>query len=191
VILPAVVLLLDGLQGDESMGTDIYLHAEKRNGGVWQSCGELTDLEDRNYQFFAILANVMNPIRSTVPFDYIVQPRGFPEDMCEELRSDGLLRSGHDSGWVMLRELLDFDWEGKTILRTAVVDPASVHLFGDGKQKFPKGVYAVAHSGPGPRVTWVDTYKEAVGAEFVGKLLDSLARFDPPEDVRIVFSFDS
>lgn len=173
------------------MGTDIYLHVEKRSDGVWHYCGELNDLEDRNYQFFAILANVKNPIRSTVPFDCIVRPRGFPDDMCDELRHDGLLHSGHDPGWVTLRELLDFDWEGKTILRTAVVDPASVHLFGDGKQKFPNGVYGVAHDGPGPRVTWVDTYKEAVGTEFLTKLLQSLAQFGLPEDVRIVFSFDS
>jgi hypothetical protein len=173
------------------MGTDIYLHAEKRSDGVWHHCGELTDLEDRNYQFFAILANVMNPIRSTVPFDCIVQPRGLPDDMSEELRHDGLLCSGHDPGWVTLRELLAFDWEGKTILRTAVVDPAIVHLFGDGKQKLPKGVYLLAHDGPGPRVTWVDTYKEAVGAEFLRRLFDTLARLGPPEDVRIVFSFGS
>src|SRR5262249_46499059 len=104
------VPVFGGHQGNLSMGTDIYLHAEKRSDGVWHHCGELTDLEGRNYQFFAILANVMNPIRSTVPFDYIVQPRGFPDDMSEELRHDGLLRSGHDPGWVTLRELLDFDW---------------------------------------------------------------------------------
>jgi hypothetical protein len=181
----------DGRLGNKSMGTDIYLHAEKRSDGVWRHCGELTDLEDRNYQFFAILANVMNPIRTTVPFDCIVRPRGFPGDMSEELRHDGLLRFGHDPGWVTLRELLDFDWEGKTILRTAVVDPAVVHLFGDGKQQLPKGVYAIAHDGPGQRVTWVDTYKEAAGAEFLKKLFDTLARFGPPDDVRIVFSFDS
>jgi len=111
--------------------------------------------------------------------------------MFGELRHNGLLFSGHDPGWVTLRELLDFDWNGKTILRTAVVDPASVHLFGDGKQRFPTEVYGVAHDGPGPRVTWVDSYEEAVGAEFLRRLFDTLARFGPPEDVRIVFSFDS
>ena len=39
------VLLFDCLQGAKSMGTDIYLHAEKRSDGVWQSCGtaELRD----------------------------------------------------------------------------------------------------------------------------------------------------
>ena len=113
------------------MGTDIYLHAERRIGGAWQYCGKLDDLEVRNYQFFAILANVRNPIRSTVPFDYIVKPRGFPDDMSEELQQDGLLFCGHDPGWVTLRELLDFDWDGKTILRTGVVDPGNEYLFGD------------------------------------------------------------
>ena len=50
------------------MGTDIYLHAERRSGDAWQYCGELDDLEVRNYPFFAILANVRNPIGSTVRF---------------------------------------------------------------------------------------------------------------------------
>ena len=177
------------------MGTDIYLHAEQRSCRVWRYRGELEDFEVRNYEFFAILANVRNPIRSTEPFDYIIQPRGLPEDMSEELRKDTLLLSGHDPGWVTLRELLDFDWEDKTILRSAVVDPAIAHLFADGKQKFPKdriaGTYALANAGPGPRVTWVDTYKDAVGARFLTNLFETLARFDPPENVRIVFSFDS
>src|SRR5258708_3149017 len=120
------------------MGTDINLHAEQRNGTAWRYCGGLEDLEDRNYDFYAILANVRNPNRSTEPFDYIIQPRGFPDDMSEELRKDSLLFYGHDPGWVTLRELLDFDWEGKTIPRSAVVNRSLAHLFGDGKQTFPK-----------------------------------------------------
>ena len=111
------------------MGTDIYLHAEKRSGDVWLYCGELKDLEDRNYQFFAILANVRNRIRSTVPFDYVDHPRGLPEDMSEELSTDPMLHGGDHPSWVTLQELQDFDWNGKTILRTAVVDPSVAHLF--------------------------------------------------------------
>lgn len=173
------------------MGTDIYLHAEKRSNGVWHHCGELEEFEIRNYQFFAILANVRNPIRSTVPFHFIVEPRGLPDDMSEVLQHEGLLRFGHDPGWVTLRELLDFDWQGKTILRRAVVDPEDVALFGDGKQKFPRGVSGIANEGPGPCVTWVDTYEEAVGARYLKDLLDTLAQLGSPTDVRIVFSFDS
>ena len=177
------------------MGTDICLYAEHRSGGQWRSCGELEALEVRHYEFFAILANVWNPIRSTQPFDCIVQSRGLPNDMSEELRNEALLLGGHDPGWITLRELLEFDWEGKTILRSAAVDPGIAHLFGDGKQRFPKdritGTYRLANDGRGPRVTWVDTYEDAVGAEFLAELFETLGRFGSPEDVRIVFSFDS
>lgn len=176
------------------MGTDIYLHAERRVGNGWEYCGELEELEIRNYEFFAILANVRNPIRSTQPYMYISLPRGFPNDMSDGLRKDSLLFDGHDPGWITLRELLDFDWDGKTMLRSAIVDSALAHLFGDGKQKFPKeitGAYTLANAGPGPRVSWIDTYREAAGSNFLKSLLDKLAEFGVPEDVRIVFSFDS
>lgn len=177
------------------MGTDITLHAERRVKTGWEHCGPLEQFEIRHYEFFAILANVQNPIRSTVPFDFITQNRGLPEDISEGARKDGLLQGGSDSGWVTLRELLDFDWDGKTILRSAVVDPALAPLFGDGQQRFPRerinGPYWVADNGRGPRVTWIDTYREAVGGAFLDDLLHTLARFGAPEDVRLVFSFDS
>jgi hypothetical protein len=120
------------------MGTDIYLHAERKCEGGWEYCGELEDLEVRHYEFFAVLASVCNLIRSTEPFEYITHSRGFPTDMSDESRKDSLLFCGHDPGWATLRELLEFDWDGKTILRTAVVDHSIVPLFGDGKQRFPK-----------------------------------------------------
>lgn len=177
------------------MGTDITLHAERRGKTRWEHCGQLEQFENRNYEFFAILANVRNPIRSTAPFDFITQNRGLPEDISEDVRKDGLLQCGNNPGWVTLRELLDFDWDGKTILRSAVVDPALAPLFGDGKQRFPKerinGPYWLADQGRGPRVTWIDTYREAVDGTFLDDLLRTLARFGAPEDVRLVFSFDS
>jgi hypothetical protein len=176
------------------MGTDIYLHAERMVGIGWEYCGELEDMEIRNYEFFAILANVRNPIRSKQPYNFISLPRGFPGDMSQELRKDSLLLGGHDPGWITLRELLDFDWDGKTMLRSAIVDPAYAHLFGDGNQKFPKeitGAYGLAHAGLGPRVTWIATYREAAGRGFLKGLLDKLKQFGRPDDVRIIFSFDS
>jgi hypothetical protein len=177
------------------MGTDIYLHVERRDGERWQYCGEQEELEVRHYEFFAILANVRNPIRSTSPFEYITSQRGLPNDLSYALSREGLLHAGHSPGWAMLRELLDFDWDGKTILRSAVVDPSIAHLFGDGRQPFPKdritGAYGLADGGPGPRVTWVDRYRDAVGGAFLNDLFTTLGQFGPPDDVRIVFSFDS
>jgi hypothetical protein len=103
--------------------------------------------------------------------------------------------TGHDAGWITLSELLAFDWEGKTILRSAVVDPELAPLFGDGNQRFPRDritkVYGLADGGPGPRVTWVDSYKEAVGVQFWDDLVKTLIQLGLPDDVRIVFSFDS
>lgn len=177
------------------MGTDIYLHVEHRTDDGWEYCGKLDDLEVRHYAFFAILADVRNPIRSTEPFAHISSRRGFPDDMCKEIQSDGLLMTGHDPGWVSLRELLDFDWDGRTIMRSAVVPPEAAEAFGDGKQNFPRDRLPpncwFAESGPGPRVTWIETYREAVGEKFLKELTGALAKFGSPDDVRIIFSFDS
>jgi hypothetical protein len=115
--------------------------------------------------------------------------------MSKELLADGPLHSGHDAGWLTLRELLEFNWDGKSILRTAVVDPAIAPLFGSGTGPFPKGqiqgAYSLAEDGPGTRVSWVDSYRDAVGSVFLTDLFETLSRFGLPDDVRIVFSFDT
>jgi hypothetical protein len=178
------------------MGTDIYLHVERRAGSGWQYCGELEELEDRNYAFFAILANVKNPIRSAGPFRSIAPQRGLPPDLAAETESAPFLCSGHDPGWVLARELHEFDWDGNTIVRSAIILPQTlVPLFGDGRQRFPADrihePYMLAAGGPGERVTWVDTYRDAVNDDFLQRLLQALAKFGAPDDVRLVFSFDS
>src|SRR5262245_13559620 len=109
------------------MGTDIYLHVEHRGPAGWEYRGELEDLEDRNYQFFAILANVRNPIRSREPFRSIAPGRGFPPDLAAATEEGaGLLFCGHDPGWVLLHELLQFAWDDHTIVRSAVIFPAQL-----------------------------------------------------------------
>jgi hypothetical protein len=179
------------------MGTDIYLHVERRVPTGWEYQGELEELEQRNYEFFAVLANVRNPIRSRERFQVIAPGRGFPPDLAPEtLQRAGLLFSGHDPGWVMLRELLDFAWDEHSLVRSAIIMPAQLApLFGDGKQRFPKdqikGAYALANAGPGSRVTWIDSYRDAVGETYLEQLLDKLAAFGPPDGVRLLFSFDS
>jgi hypothetical protein len=124
----------------------------------------------------------------------------------EATKNNSLLIAGHDPGWAMFRELLCFDWDGKTMRRTAIVDSSIAHAFVDerfdraqipapygfaieGRQvRFPFGL---ANEGRGTRVYWTETYRDAVGREFLDRLFDVLHRFGPPDDVRIVFSFDS
>jgi hypothetical protein len=94
----------------------------------------------------------------------------------------------------MLRELLEFAWDGRSIARSAVIDPPELAaLFGDGKQPYPRinQMHTRAESGPGPRVSWTDTYREAVGVEYLQDLLDALGKLGAADDVRLIFSFDS
>ena len=175
------------------MGTDINLHAERLCNGLWVYAEALEEYELRHYEFFAILADVKNPIRSTEPFDSISSNRGFPEDISKESRDDLLLMSGHSPGWVMYRELLDFDWDSKTILRTAVVTNNLVPYFRDGKfyRHEIKEAYGLANSGPGPRVTWTETYRESVGKNYLNELFCKLDQIGQPDSVRLLFSFDT
>ena len=131
------------------MGTDIHMAAEVRKNGKWQlvtecvfphyeykynkekgewDC-EISDRKtfdpysDRNYDLFAMLADV----RNDGDINPISEPKGYPEDMCDELKSDvGLherdwqsweeygrrphLSDEHSSSYLTLKELLEYDW---------------------------------------------------------------------------------
>jgi hypothetical protein len=175
------------------MGTDIYLYAEQFRDGRWEPVGELENCDTRHYEFFAILANVRNPIRSTEAYDSITRNRGFPDDLSEEAKSDSLLMGGHDPGWATFREILEFDWNGKTIARTAVVDPSISHAFANGRfdRNELTSPYGLAGRGPGQRVTWTESYREAVGDELLKRLFKALYQIGTPENVRVIFSFDT
>ena len=114
------------------MGTDIHFYVEKRlnNRSLWQTADEWLDeapygphvpyakayYSDRNYDLFAILANVRNGqgfagVRTGAGFQPIAEPRGWPSDCCPELSS---LDIGHTPSWLTLAEILDFDWTQTT-----------------------------------------------------------------------------
>jgi hypothetical protein len=201
------------------MGTDISMFAEVRRDGHWvlaepiQPNGMYTPdvpelgpqrkpknlYQTRCRELFAILANVGNPIRAKAPFDFISEPRGLPSDASKELldwhnhwKGDAFAES-----WLLLEELLAFDWHGKTILRRGVVNPAAAHLFPPGRIGFPNAEWptgipiSAANQGSGVEVTWIDTYAQAVGQEFVDRTLTTLQHYGSPGLVRIVFWFDA
>lgn len=71
----------------------------------------------RNYDLFAILANVRNGrgfagIKTGGGFVPISEPRGIPTDASPQVarRSDGYGIDGHSHSWLTLREILEFDW---------------------------------------------------------------------------------
>ena len=114
------------------MGTDIHMIVEVRSpiGWVVQSWpnpyyGSYGDekketcwaYRDRNYDVFAILANVRNGrsfanVVTGDGFNYITDNRGLPVDASDFIKKqlDGL----HSVGWVSLHEILTYDWTQTT-----------------------------------------------------------------------------
>lgn len=106
------------------MGCDIHLYVEERlsdperwtNADRWQTDeGEIhrVDYYDRyysgrNYDLFAILANVRNR-DGFIPIDL---PRGLPPDVSQPVRrlSEDWGVDAHSHSYLSLRELLEADW---------------------------------------------------------------------------------
>src|ERR1044072_1167734 len=116
------------------MGTDIHLFVEKRVNGKWLSCDKWTVdrdgyydgyykhvdykdsyYDDRNYDVFAMLANVRNGsgfagCDTGDGFNVIAMPRGYPDDLSEEVKEYTDQYTEHTPTWLSLKEILEFDW---------------------------------------------------------------------------------
>lgn len=127
------------------MGTDITMYAEKRVNGKWEKIGDVfknvyyredrplsswnqpyTDQPylGRNYDLFAILANVRNSTgfangRTLHGFKPISNPKGLPEDASDEVK-ELLDNYGYGYSYFTLKELKDYDWE-QQIVRVGVI----------------------------------------------------------------------
>ena len=198
------------------MGTDIYMHAEVKRNGAWRLILEenveyhpeknaqrrepIKVYTGRDYNLFAVLADVRNPNGRTVDdskFDVIAPPRGLPRDLSPEMR-DLVEEWGEDwaisLSWLLLSEILDFDWHGKVMHFEAMVDARAAHLFVEDEPfpfgKWPKDVqkgYSTIMR-DGVMVRWADTYAASVG-EGVLELFKGLTRYGDPSQVRLVFWF--
>ena len=113
------------------MGIDIYFYVERREGDRWVSCDEWVPGEDslglelqdtvdpfyhdRDYEVFAILADVYN-VDGCNP---VARPKGVPDDMCPEVRQRYQHAVEFDcfaATWLSLAEILAFDWD-QTVTR--------------------------------------------------------------------------
>ena len=167
------------------MGCDIYSVAEvlDTSTGEWKDAGDVFPLDDwgrewhkkdlgsepfphRIYGLFGFLADVRNYACCTP----LSEPRGFPDDWMstpkEEMHEDR-----HSKSWFLLSELLAFDYDQTFWNR---------RIFKDGS-----GV-ALAKEGEGT----IQTYRDLLGVDYF-KHLEILKTLGPPENVRVVFSFDS
>jgi hypothetical protein len=201
------------------LSTDIFMYAERRTETGWSVCGALTSdhglafpeplpegylpppmvYSTRNYSLFAILANVRNPADSAVPYEFIAAPRGLPADL-----SDGLAAWVANFGdvphasWLFLRELEEFPWRERRIKKEAMVARSVAPLFASGDGPFPvaqwpkdEPISYSAWKANGVTVRWVESYAESAGDDFLVETLNTLRQCGPPDDVRIVFWFDS
>lgn len=120
------------------MGCDIHLYQEQKIDGQWKSTDVWSDkykegrqtvayddmaYHDRNYNLFAILANVRNggtfgDTKTGIGFNPISLPRDLPADVSEQVcaASHEWGEDGHSHSWLTLREILDFNWNQKTTL---------------------------------------------------------------------------
>ena len=110
------------------MGCDIHMHVEykitRKDDAVWR-CGDYFKIDnplsrdtqvthmdlygDRDYDLFAVLANVRNYNH----VDYIAEPKGLPDDVTEYVRQE-YCRWGcdaHSCSYFTLRELIDYHVE--------------------------------------------------------------------------------
>lgn len=117
------------------MGCDIHFYVERRVDGVWITADKWTKAQyesegdtlrvnysdsfyhERNYNLFAILADVRNGrgfagVPTGEGFNPIASPKGIPEDACVEYlkeveRWDG---DGHSHSYFTVAELMAYDW---------------------------------------------------------------------------------
>ena len=126
------------------MGCDIHFFVENQVNGAWLSAdkwppNKYADEEgepphildykdsfyhDRNYNLFAILADVRNGsgfagCDTGNGFVPICEPRGVPDDVSEQVasESDRMGVDGHSHSWLTVDELLAYDWTQTSKLR--------------------------------------------------------------------------
>ena len=130
------------------MGCDIHLIVESRIGSTWRHVdGSFYD--DRNYDLFAILADVRNATCGDT-LTPIAPPRGVPKDASALYRElvNSWESGGHSHSWHSLRHLLQFDWT-QNRRSIGVMDPEQyVRWVRRRKHKSAPDRYAASISGP-------------------------------------------
>ena len=97
------------------MGCDIHGYMETKHDYSdkpwWNKELEIPD--DRDYDFFGILANVRNYANAKP----ISEPKGTPFDVSDEVKEE-IQRwnsDGHSHSYVTLKEFDDYDWESESL----------------------------------------------------------------------------
>jgi len=198
------------------MGTDIHLAAEIYKDGLWHLAN--VDLPDyRNYRAFAILADIRNGytfagMDSGDPVIPISYPRGFPEDISEELREmlykededewldddmedfplddeepELIWLGDHSFSWVTLEELINYDLDAPVTLR-GKVSPEAARRWKENREP-PNTVVAFISNPDWVSMEWQRPLRES--APLITNLIEALHPLGEPHEVRLIFGFDN
>jgi hypothetical protein len=222
------------------MGCDAHIYVEVKKNGQWKKVGKVfpnpyyrpaekketynkpkTDqpYSGRNYDLFAILANVRNGRGFAgsdtgdgfIPID---MPRDLPKNVSKTIKdiSDEWGVDGHSHSYFTLRELNEYDWNRETKHRgfvgvaeynefKAEGSPSGWCTMIDGKdiKKVSNSAFEkVVKLNPPDiknyytQVEWTVAYKDAIGKYWFEKTIPALTKLSKnPDDVRIVFWFDN
>lgn len=225
-----LTLKMSGGVHKPKMGCDIHMYVEKyseaekrwMSADVWEESDYSIHQMDisnhiysgRNYELFAILANVRNGDN----FKPISEPRGVPKDVSWLVKKavNGMNGDGHSHSYFTLEELVKFDWEGQyadmegwvdfagfmTFMEKGMPDNYSGMVGGGGVQHISneemknliesKGKERVEHKYT--LVKWKQSYASCAG-EFLTETIPKLYQIRggrlENNQVRIVFFFDN
>lgn len=182
-----------------TMGCDIHSFIEVKKNGKWEHynwrdekylIGTYDDgspqysydgyFDDplyigRNYDLFAILANVRNGrgfagIKTSEGFEPMDMPRGLPVDVTAEVakQSDDWDSDGHSHSWFLLSDLLSYDYDKQGTTQYGVVNS---HGYQEFKEKGKPSMYSGDVSGSRVRHISNLAMDEVLAGSELGKIM--------------------
>ena len=152
--------------------------------------------DDRNYGLFSLLADVRNYSNN----EPISQPKGLPEDCCDEIRkeSDDYGCDGHSHSYFTLKELKDYANNHRTIKRSGLISQKQAYDLDNNNIKPDSWCQGTNQSGWVYR-EWEDEFTglDEIIKRLTQRLKDELWLYDDErvnefsEKIRLVFWFDN
>lgn len=173
---------------------------------------EFTDspYDGRNYALFSMLANVRNHY-DIVP---ISNPKGLPDDISNDVKAEYAIwhDDSHSRSWLTVRELKEYDWKNQVANYNGWLNVDEYKAFTSGEKNFGyagdvggRCVIKLSKEQMDRKISqnsfeenlsyyvyceWTQFYYQ--DAEFfVDEVIPELESLGEPDDVRIVFWFDS
>lgn len=153
--------------------------------------------DDRNYGLFSILADVRNYSDN----EPISQPKGLPEDCCDEIRKesdyDGI--DGHSHSWFTLKELKDYANNHRAIKRSGLISQQQADNLDNNNIKPDSWCQGASPSLNMVYREWEDEFSglDEIIKRLTQRLKDELWLYDDErvnefsEKIRLVFWFDN